>query len=515
MKIKNIVYAAAATLLAACSSESEINVSEQVALQVNATIENAATRTGFTGTSFAKGTEISLFADGGTTPLTYTAGDNGSSFSSTSDYLFNTEKTVKFSAIYPARSEGGEAIAIGTATQSDDLDILFASGKASIYAPELTLKFTHVMSKLTFTITAGDGFTAQELQGATVTLTGITTDATFSTTTGTLTTGSTKGDVTAAKQQSAGIGGGAASPVTAEAIVVPQSATFTLKVTVNNMDYTKKLTATLAAGTNYSYPVTLNKESMTVGTVSITDWTDKEADDDVSMRYQSPIKTITNKADVRKYDYLMKDGTFLRVDVNNLDKLSESDKANIAGVVFWTKEENAEGCPDLSTDEGLKELGYTNGLVISVNAEVSTKWIQNYNRVYVTLDIKKLNGYTNTKKLIEYNNNSTSDPIVSVVKAYSDTDIDNTSGWYVPSSREVVYLYGGTTVDGSNDSFTANYSMLDNFLSNKLSSEFWTSEECDKIVYARTVITSEGSMASKLSRKDKTSRSNVRPVCAF
>jgi hypothetical protein len=211
----------------------------------------------------------------------------------------------------------------------------------------------------------------------------------------------------------------------------------------------------------------------------------------------------------------MKDGTFLRVDVNNLDKLSESDKANIAGVVFWTKEENAEGCPDLSTDEGLKELGYTNGLVISVNAEVSTKWIQNYNRVYVTLDIKKLNGYTNTKKLIEYNNNSTSDPIVSVVKAYSDTDIDNTSGWYVPSSREVVYLYGGTTVDGSNDSFTANYSMLDNFLSNKLSSEFWTSEECDKIVYARTVITSEGSMASKLSRKDKTSRSNVRPVCAF
>jgi hypothetical protein len=480
-----------------------------VALQVNATIENAATRTGFTGTSFAKGTEISLFADGSTTPLTYTAGADGNSFSSTPGYLFGSEQSVKFTAVYPAFEAGGEAITVSTATQSNDLDILFANGKASIFAPELSLKFAHVMSKLTFTLTAGDGFTAQELQDATVTLTGITTDATFSTTTGAVTIGSTKGDVTAAKQQSAGIGGGAAT-ATAEAIVVPQSATFTLKVTINNMDYTKKLTATLAAGNNYSYPVTLNKQSMTVGSVTIADWTDKEADDDVNMKYQSPIKTITNKADVRKYDYLMKDGTFLRVDVNNLDKLSESDKANIAGVVFWTKEENADGCPDLSTD-GTLPSDCQHGLVVSVN-EYSTVWMNSATKVGVTeFSNYKLNGYSNTNKLKEYNAKNPEYPVLAVTVFANEKDIANTSGWYLPSSREGVYLYGGTTIDSQNF-FTPNHSELDNFLTNGLKSQLWTSEESTENVAC--VIASDG-MGSTFSGSLKRCDSYVRPVCAF
>jgi hypothetical protein len=521
MKIKNIVYAATATLLAACSSESEINVSEQVALQVNATIENAATRTGFTGTSFAKGTEISLFADGGTTPLTYTAGDNGSSFSSTSEYLFNTEKTVKFSAIYPARSEGGEAIAIGTATQSDDLDILFASGKASIYAPELTLKFTHVMSKLTFTLTAGDGFTAQELQDATVTLTGITTDATLSTTTGTLTAGSTKGDVTAAKQQSAGIGGGAASPVTAEAIVVPQSATFTLKVTVSNMDYTKKLTATLAAGTNYSYPVTLNKESMTVGTVSIADWTDKEATDDVSMKYQSPIKTITNKADVRKYDYLMKDGTFLRVPEEYFSSLSDDEKSKIVGIVYWTKEEEQhDDCPDLSTD-GQLPADCQHGLVASVN-EYSTAWMNTESSTGTSLYLfeDQLSGYSNTLALKEYNEKETTTYPVLAVECITDKDIDNTSGWYLPAERELFYLIAGD-VSLSNQQFfySTDYSTINKYLTlvgtAKLMGDnrfYWTSSENGIAAYALSIL-SNGTFFSGASIK--TTVNYVRPICAF
>jgi hypothetical protein len=276
------------------------------------------------------------------------------------------------------------------------------------------------------------------------------------------------------------------------------------------MDYTKKLTATLAAGTNYSYPVTLNKESMTVGTVSIADWTDKETDDDVSMKYQSPIKTITNKADVRKYDYLMKDGTFLRVDVNNLDKLSESDKANIAGVVFWTKEENAEGCPDLSTD-GTLPSDCQHGLVVSVN-EYSTVWMNSATKVGVTeFSNYKLNGYSNTNKLKEYNANNPEYPVLAVTVFANEKDIANTSGWYLPSSREGVYLYGGTTINSQNF-FTPNHSELDNFLTNGLKSKLWTSEESTANV---ACIIASDSMGSTFSGGRKILDSYVRPVCAF
>jgi hypothetical protein len=512
MKIKNIVYAAAATLLAACSNESGINVSEPVALQVNATITNTATRLGYAGKSFVTGTEISLFADGSTTPLTYTAGEDGSSFSSTSGYLFNKEEMVKFTALYPTLETGGEAIPVNTATQSDNLDILFANGKASIFAPELTLKFTHVMSKLTFTLVAGNGFTTQELEDATVTLTGITTDGTFSTTTGTVTAGSTTGNISAVKQQT-----------TAEAIVVPQSATFTLKVTVNNMDYTKRLTASLAAGNNYSYPVTLNKESMTVGTVTIADWTDEEVEDAVSMRYQSPIKTITNKADVQKYDYLMSDGTFLRAPKDDLSYLSNVQKSNIVGVVFWTEKENEDDCPGLNTDKKLPEE-YQHGLIVSVK-EYLTTWtdVERADYTGTVFDIEKLNGYSNTLAIKSYNETAIN-KVLAVSVFADEANVANTCGWYLPSPREAIYLLGGTTYDGHK--FDGDFTVLNSYLAGIGGEEIhivdsdninlYTSAEETYMYYApNAYILYATNGAFYYNTSSKIEVAYVRPICAF
>jgi hypothetical protein len=347
-----------------------------------------------------------------------------------------------------------------------------------------------------------------------VELTSIITDATFSTATGTLTTGSTKGDVTAAKQQSAGIGGGAASSVTAEAIVVPQSAAFTLKVTVNNMDYTKKLTTKLEAGNNYVYPVTLNKQSLTVGSASIADWDNVEVEDAVSMRYQF-YKTITNKADVQKYDYLMSDGKFMRVPSEYISDFISAKGKDIAGVVFWTKADKVGDCPDLTTDEELVKLGYTNGLVVSVN-QYWTAWIGTVDFALgvTTYSLDALNGYSNTQKLKEYNNSEKCTyPVLAVSAIANEEKVTRTSGWYLPSPREGVYLLGGTTLS-NDDYFTANTSEINKYLSNKIANSIWTSVEHS----ATSSYAVDNSMMPEIGAVGglyKLETSYVRPICAF
>jgi hypothetical protein len=522
-----------------------------VALQVNATITNANTRLGISGTTFASGKAISLFAYDGTTssgtatPITYTANADASSSASAggdasskvafspasgSGYLFNTEDDVKFTAIYPAiTSDGSFSVTsdgnlsntsggnISTATQSDDLDILFADGEASIFDPELKLTFNHVMAKLTFNLTAGDGFTATEVQEATVELTSIITDATFNTATGKLTPATTKGEVTATVTSSSATDYAAI----AEAIVIPQSeATFNLKVTYNGMSYTKRLTTKLEAGNNYVYPVTLNKQSLTVGSASIADWDNVEVEDAVSMRDSRTIRSITDKSSVRKYDYLMKDGTFLHVPEESLDYLSDAQKNNIVGVVFWTKAENVKGCPDLSTD-GQLSADYQHGLVVSAKAEISTAWIGtvNFTLGVTTYNIDALNGYSNTLKLKEYNNSEKCTyPVLAVSAIANEENVIRTSGWYVPSSRELFYLFGGTVVkdDGMMGyGFTEDCSEINKYLTNKLTEvDYWTSEEADaynaKIVYYINNSHWGGSVVNY-----KTSTSYVRPICAF
>jgi hypothetical protein len=292
-----MIYAAAAMMMAACTNDSDVNAPAEVALQVNATISGTATRLGISGEKFAEGAAVSVFADGESTPKTYTADADGN-LSATAGYLLNDDKLTTFTACYPVLSAAGEAIAVNTATsgrssqssaeptddsqaataQTDDLDILFAKGKASRALPEMALKFSHVMSKLTFSLTAGDGISASDLGKATLKLSGLVTDGTFSTTTGEVKAGTTKGTINPA-----------VSGASAEAIIVPQAeATILLTLTIGGMDYTKRFTLAPEAGNNYAYPVTVNANGFSLGTVSIKPWNDVEDDEDVRMEYVAP-----------------------------------------------------------------------------------------------------------------------------------------------------------------------------------------------------------------------------------
>jgi hypothetical protein len=280
------------------------------------------------------------------------------------------------------------------------------------------------------------------------------------------------------------------------------------------MDYTKKLTTKLEAGNNYVYPVTLTKQSLTVGSASIADWDNVEVEDAVSMRYQA-YKTITNKADVQKYDYLMSDGTFMRVPSEYISDFISAKGEDIAGVVFWTNADNTtKGCPDLTTDEELAKLGYTNGLVVSVN-QYQTAWMESETYVGVTTyNIDALNGYSNTLKLKEYNNSEKCTyPVLAVSAIANEEKVTRTSGWYLPSPREGVYLLGGTTLS-SDDYFTANTDEINKYLSNKIARAIWTSVETSE-TSSYTVNNSMEPEVGAVGGQYKLAKSSVRPICAF
>jgi hypothetical protein len=275
MKLNTIIIAAMAVTLmtfASCGSDYETDRGE-VALRVKASITDANTRLGLVGTSFAEGKQFVMLA--GEDSYTYTAAADGS-LTVDREYFFNTDKVVTFSAYYPA----DVAESIDCTEQGDALDILYDSEQAAIYSPEVEFTFCHKMSKLTFRFSDGGGMESG-FNGATLTLSGFTTAATFSKATGELTLGDDKKDISIAIDSAPDNEG----ITTVEAIVPPQTeATFKLKLTVDGNNYTKTLTLTTMAGDNYIFPVSVSKASLSVCNVSIDNWTNVTKEGSVSLK---------------------------------------------------------------------------------------------------------------------------------------------------------------------------------------------------------------------------------------
>jgi hypothetical protein len=272
--------------------------------------------------------------------------------------------------------------------------------------------------------------------------------------------------------------------------------------------------------------VTVNANGFSLGTVSIKPWNDVEDDEDVGMSYVMPSpEIIDEKANVRKYDYLLSDGTFWRVPKACLAEITDEQKEKIVGVVFWTEAENAEDCPGFGDDNSeLSAMGCTHGLVVSLN-KYSTKWMDSKTLVGVTeTDIEKLNGYKNTVALRNYNNTNQSAPVLAVSVFADETNIKNTSGWYLPSTREVVYMWGGTTLsqrDGDNElSFTEDLSTLNKYLTTirgttgiENGEHYWTS--CEISSNDAHIINMYMDMYPCVFETDKTYTFHSRPICAF
>lgn len=187
-----------------------------------------------------------------------------------------------------------------------------------------------------------------------------------------------------------------------------------------------------------------------------------------------------------KGDYAMADGTFISKDAT----LTDEQKANVRGIVFWTTA-NMNPNPNAQTPARLvddaimvKDFPKCNhGLIVSLKDVGQTMWQDypteiaywqssdafnaddksDYKSIasYVDEDapINYILGYQNTKILKAYNASlaSGSDNTVLPVSLLETFSTDNpapanTTGWFIPSVKELTLLYGvdADNVYGSN-----------------------------------------------------------------
>lgn len=224
-------------------------------------------------------------------------------------------------------------------------------------------------------------------------------------------------------------------------------------------------------------------------------------------------------------DFYLKDGTLLSEDT----QLTDAQKAACVGIVCWVGDATA-------TDPALERdfPQCTHGLVVSLK-ETTSVWQNSYasttiqswaetQEFYTQGGYYALNkdvgsgydspgsiqGYNNTQILKAYNETfADSYPVTILNSLGTITEVtlpeDKTSGWYLPSPKELVELYRAK--EAVNQSLTASGS------NPQLSSSFyWSSGEgCSLCFYAWNVSLSSG----RVSYYNKYSTCYVRLVFAF
>ncbi|MCM1311027.1 MAG: fimbrillin family protein [Bacteroides sp.] len=162
-------------------------------------------------------------------------------------------------------------------TKQTEFDFLFADkGTASRTAPELEFAFKHKMSRLVlnFQTDAESGFTASDVTTGTFAISGIRHSGSFNPATGETTTTNT---ITNDREISA-TATSTSNVRTYSMIFFPQSgAKLTLTATVADQEYACEISPALAAGTSYTYTITIKKTGLEVSNATITNWTTGES----------------------------------------------------------------------------------------------------------------------------------------------------------------------------------------------------------------------------------------------
>jgi hypothetical protein len=304
---KYFVFAAAVIALAACSSEEE-NVQTwngEIRLSAVNVVQTRAAQ-GIQSTAFDNGEKVDVFINENATtpsieypqPLVYTSGTGGVLTTSDEQY-YPQSNGVNIFAVYPSGVAGTNVNAtnVAFAVESDQSeedaykasDLMVgapANNPVSKTSGTVQLTFKHCLSKININISAGDGITETDLQGATVTILNTTTGGTFNVQTGVVTANGAQA---------------AATPITAgtlevredtgvqgiSAIIIPQ--TFLAgrrfisikyggdqQTPATELFYTLPQAASVdfAAGYSYTFNITAKKSGLTLDGSTITDWTD-------------------------------------------------------------------------------------------------------------------------------------------------------------------------------------------------------------------------------------------------
>ena len=285
---KIFLLATATAALMACSNNDEPLNNEPIAARIIANI-NGASSTRAAGTQWGTGDEIGVTSGSGTSyaNVKYATTDGGSNFTGGSIYFPDAATNVTFTAYYPFSGTSGTVPGTDgvitndtkatnqTATNQPKIDYLWATQSATGENPNVTFQFAHKMSKLTLKFVQGNDVTISQVTQ--YSLSGLVLEGTFNTTNG---TAAAKTEGTTATDLVMNV-----SNVTSDSeyslILYPQTITggVTLSITCDNLTYNCPLKVNnsdlsgLAAGSNYTFTITVSKKGLTITNSTISDWT--------------------------------------------------------------------------------------------------------------------------------------------------------------------------------------------------------------------------------------------------
>lgn len=289
--------AAASVMLAACSSDNEeVKVAENSPIRLSTQSLTGLTRAGQSvqltqfaanenvgiflaednvGTAVTTGTNVTTYSQ----PLTYVA--DGAGNLSNTQYWPQDGNGLHIFGVYPlaaattaaAYNATGVSFSVAANQTADDnykaSDLMTglptAGNPVARTTSAVPMTFTHLLTKIDVNLTAGSGFTQDEMSNAVVSILGTKPTTTFNVQNATI--GAASGTAAAIVA-----GTGAAN----SAIIVPQevAAGNFIQVAVGGGNYIYALTAatTFDAKKCYIYNITVNKTGLVLTVTTITDW---------------------------------------------------------------------------------------------------------------------------------------------------------------------------------------------------------------------------------------------------
>ncbi|MCR8884697.1 fimbrillin family protein [Phocaeicola plebeius] len=309
-----------------------------------------------------------------------------------------------------------------------------------------------------------------------------------------------------------------------EALVAPQTiamnnAFICVELANNKFYYPSSTDLDLLAGNRYNYTLSVNATGLELEEVSGGAWTDSGESEDVTSR---EILVRYTADEVKKGDYIYQDGTtsdgglrLIYADgtmVTTPEKPQpKNDDANpVVGIVFWTPSETTpqkdRQTPARLTDDKIMSADHPDcihGLAVALknatyNGSERMGWQNSFESVATTFQsgenfshdskgnfksiasesgeydpMNYILGYQNTVVLRAYNtycqNNDKSDYIVRPVAAIDDFDDtnpapDNSTGWFLPSPKELHILYYKDVDNIYNNSGVETYNIVNSSL---------------------------------------------------
>lgn len=292
MKKANILATAAlATLLAACSNDSDVLNTPDYAdtpIGLNVNVSPMATRAGYEQGALTEGSfGLYLTTEGTNSDERYNCTnrevkyDNGWTIQGEQLLWKSNDATVTYYAYLPYTGTVGDAASYAFTVQTDQSnesnvkasDLLWTGGRQDATAGKaLDINFKHALSKLNVTLTKGTEL-ENGLTFTSVTLSNCATATTVNLTDGTVGTATNSGQTitlyaaTENKQY--------------ECILVPQTFAQSLKVEITGNNgkvytFTSNKDLTFASGEQYTLNLTVGRNKVTTGTISAESWGDEQ-----------------------------------------------------------------------------------------------------------------------------------------------------------------------------------------------------------------------------------------------